>query len=99
MGHTPGPEPTQTTAQTCTVCGEELAPSLGAATAPSTQATKPSESTQDDDSADAEDESDGNAVFWIIAGTVVAAGGAGAGVFLFKKYKLPKPLETQEPQE
>ena len=99
MGHTPGPEPTQTTAQTCTVCGEELAPSLGAATAPSTQATKPSESTQDDDSADAEDETDGNAVFWIIAGTVVAAGGVGAGVILFKKYKLPKPLETQEPQE
>ena len=99
LGHTPGEEATETTDQICTVCGEVLVPAFGAATVPvttpATNASAPTESVPDSD----RDDSNGQVVIWIIIGTVIAAGAAAGGFFLFKKYKLQKPQESQEPQE
>lgn len=96
LGHTPGEEATETTDQICTVCGEVLVPAFGEATVPvttpATNASAPAESVPDSD----EDGSNSHVVIWIIVGTVIAAGAAAGGFFLYKKYK---PQTSEEPQE
>lgn len=46
--HEPGPEATETTAQTCTVCGYEIAPALGGGTEPTEEPTESHTPTEGD---------------------------------------------------
>ena len=81
--HEPGAEATATTAQTCTICGYEIAPALG-----SEETTEPTESTDattptvPTDKADPED---GSFPWWIIIVAVVAVGGVVAVIVIKKK--------------
>ena len=81
--HEPGAEATATTAQTCTICGYEIAPALGGdeTTDPteSTDATTPTTPT------DKNEPEDGTFPWWIIIVAVVAAGGVIAVVVIKKK--------------
>lgn len=85
--HEPGAEATATTAQTCTICGYEIAPALGGEEAKdpteSTPATNPA--TDPTIPTDKTDPEDGNFPWWIIIVAVVAAGGVVAVVVIKKK--------------
>ena len=87
--HEPGAEATATTAQTCTICGYEIAPALGneetkvptendQTTNPTTTPTAPT---------DKPDPEDGNFPWWIIAIVAVVAVGGVAAVIVIKKKK------------
>ena len=80
--HEPGAEATATTAQTCTICGYEIAPALGDET------TTPSEGTDETAPTTPVDQGDSNNEFpvWVvIAIAVVAIGGIAAFVVIKKK--------------
>ena len=89
--HTPGDEPTETTGQYCTVCGQELTPALG------TPTTQPSQGTSQPDNDTTLPSSSANSsttpsgdkgdveprvpvVVWVVVG-VAALGGVGAAVW------------------
>ena len=79
--HEPGAEATETTAQTCTICGYEIAPALGLKdTEPTTTPVAPTEPIN-------EDKPQNDSSVWIIAvvAVVVLGGGAAAGVIIWKK--------------
>ena len=87
--HEPGAEATATTAQTCTICGYEIAPALGneetkvptendQTTNPTTTPTAPT---------DKPDPEDGNFPWWIIAIVAVVAVGGVVAVIVIKKKK------------
>ena len=81
--HEPGAEATATTAQTCTVCGYEIAPALGG-----DEATEPAESTGatiPTTPTDKNESEDGTFPWWIIIVAVVAVGGVVAVVVIKKK--------------
>ena len=83
--HEPGAEATATTAQTCTICGYEIAPALGSeeTTGPteSTDATTPTVPT------DKTDPEDGSFPWWIIIIVAVVAIGGVVAVIVIKKKK------------
>jgi len=87
--HEPGAEATATTAQTCTICGYEIAPALGneetkvptendQTTNPTTTPTAPT---------DKPDPENGNFPWWIIAIVAVVAVGGVMAVIVIKKKK------------
>lgn len=80
--HTPGPEATETVAQTCTVCGYELAPALGGGTEP-TEAEKPAQEQNTDTGSDKNELWSVIAMPLMILGVLTAAGVA--LLFIFKK--------------
>ena len=76
--HIPGAEATETTAQTCTACGYELAPALGA------QETEPAATTPaGTEPVAGNGEKDGDLLWWIIPIVVILLGGV--VFFLVKK--------------
>lgn len=76
--HEPGAEATETTAQTCTICGYEIAPALGV---PETEPTAaPTEPTQADAAADSE-----GIPVWIFIAVGVVIVGVVAVVIIKKK--------------
>ena len=80
--HEPGAEATATTAQTCTICGYEIAPALGEET------TAPSEGTDETAPTTPVDQGDSNNEFpvWVvIVIAVVAVGGVVAFIVIKKK--------------
>ena len=81
--HVPGAEATQTTAQTCTVCGRELAPALGGTTEPATEATGATHGTEPG----GEDPANGGFPWWIVILAVVIAGGVVIFVIVKNKEK------------
>ena len=80
--HVPGAEATETTAQTCTVCGWELAPALGGAAEP----TEPTEATQGTQPG-GEDPVSGSFPWWVVILAVIIAGGVVAFVIVKNKKK------------
>jgi hypothetical protein len=91
--HEPGAAATETTAQTCTICGYEIAPALGAKeTEPATTPSTPNEETKPTQSADptepkdepTDDEKAGFPI-WIPIVIVVAVAGAVAAIIVMKK--------------
>jgi len=78
--HEPGAEATETTAQTCTICGYEIAPALGEKdTESATTPVAPTEPVGNGEpSAD-------STVWIIVAVTVVLLGGGTAGIIIWKK--------------
>ena len=82
--HEPGAEATETTAQTCTICGYEITPALGGEETKKptegTNATTPTEPT------DEKDPEDGTFPWWIIIVVAVVAVG-GIAVVVIKKKK------------
>lgn len=78
--HEPGAEATETTAQTCTICGYEIAPALGEKdTESATTPVAPTEPAGDSElSADP-------TVWIIVAIAVVLLGGGAAGIIIWKK--------------
>ena len=91
--HEPGAEATTTTAQTCTICGYEIAPALGneeiQVPTDSTDATTPTNSTESTDATtptvptDKTDPEDGSFPSWIVI--VVVIGGVVIVVAIKKK--------------
>lgn len=83
--HEPGAEATATTAQTCTICGYEIAPALGSEETKepteSTDATTPTAPT------DKNDPENGSFPWWIIVIVAVAAVGGTALFIVIKKKK------------
>lgn len=83
--HEPGAEATATTAQTCTVCGYEIAPALGIPETTPTKGTAaptdPSDTTEPTDST----QEDSRFPWWVLAVIVIIAGGVVAGVIFWKK--------------
>ncbi len=77
-GHTPGPEATADTAQSCTVCGYEIAPALGI------EETEPVQDAAEDTEQDAPA---GNSFPWWIVIVVLAVAGAVAVFVILKKKK------------
>ncbi len=82
--HEPGAEATETTAQTCTICGYELSPALGSEpTEPVTDpATAPTGTTTPDEKDPPEK---GNFPWWIIIVGIAVVGGVAAFVIIKKK--------------
>ena len=81
--HEPGAAATEKTAQTCTICGYEIAPALGAKeTEPTTAPTVPANPTEPTEPAD--DEKAGFPI-WIPIVIVVVIAGAVAAVVIIKK--------------
>lgn len=83
--HEPGAEATATTAQTCTICGYEIAPALG-----SDETTEPTESTNETSPTvltDKTDPKDGPSPWWIIVIVAVVVAGGVVAVVVMKKKK------------
>ena len=87
--HEPGAEATATTAQTCTICGYEIAPALGEPeTEEPTDATEePTDATAPVSPADKIDPEEGAFPWWIIVVVAVVAIGGIAAVVAVKKKK------------
>ena len=84
--HEPGAAATETTAQTCTICGYEIAPALGAKdTEPTTAPSAPAEPTEPTEPAEKNDSEKGSFPWWIIVVAVVAVGGVVAVIVIKKK--------------
>ena len=93
--HKPGAEATSTTAQTCTICGYEIAPALGGEettdSTENTDATTPTTPTDKNDPTtpttptDKNDPKDNTFPWWIIVVAVIAVGGVIAVVVIKKK--------------
>lgn len=77
--HVPGPAATETTAQTCTDCGYEIAPALGGGE------TQPTETTEDTVPIEGDDAERGGFPWWILL--VAAAAIAGGGALIAGKKK------------
>lgn len=76
--HEPGAEATETTAQTCTICGYEIAPALGLKdTEPTTTPVTPTEPAD-------KDEPSADPTVWIVVAVVILVGIV-AGVIIWKK--------------
>ena len=83
--HESGAEATATTAQTCTICGYEIAPALGEEE--TTDPTESSDATTPTTSTDKTDPDDGTFPWWIIVIVVVVAVGGVVVVIVIKKKK------------
>jgi len=82
--HEPGAAATDTTAQTCTICGYEIAPATGAEEAKPT--TKPTTTTPTQSSKSETPVKDKEGGFpWVIVVVAIIAIGGTAGVILWKK--------------
>ena len=82
--HEPGAEATETTAQTCTICGHEIAPALGE------KEPTESESTDVDDTTISTDQTDvvnGDFPWWIIVVAAVVVIGGIVIIIVIKKKK------------
>lgn len=77
--HEPGAEATQTTAQTCTICGYEIAPAFGGET------TEPTDITESTTPVEQDPPAEGGFPWWIIVVAVVVVGGVVAFVIVKKK--------------
>lgn len=78
--HEPGAEATETTAQTCTICGYEIAPALGVKdTEPTTTPVVPTEPVGGNEP------STDPTVWIVVAVAVVLLGGGAAGIIIWKK--------------
>ena len=80
--HEPGAEATATTAQTCTICGYEIAPALGGE-----ETTDPTDATTPTTPTDKNDPDDGSFPWWIIIIVAVVAIGGVVAVIVIKKKK------------
>ena len=78
--HEPGAEATATTAQTCTICGYEIAPALGVE-----ETTEATENTDETGPKEKDDSAEGEFPWWIIIVAVVIIGGASTIVVIKKK--------------
>lgn len=77
--HTPGPEATETEAQTCTVCGYELSPAVPSqATEPTDPTGGPTRSTNPPQN---------NMLLWIVIACIVIGGGVALIIIKAKKAK------------
>ena len=89
--HEPGAEATETTAQTCTICGYEIAPALGLKdTEPTTTPVVPPVPTTTpvvptEPAGDSELSADPTVWIIVAVAVVVLGGGAGAGIIIWKK--------------
>jgi rubredoxin len=83
--HEPGAEATATTAQTCTICGYEIALALGAEE--STEPTDDTNATAPTVPTDKNDPEEGTFLWWIIVVVAVVAAGGVAAVIVIKKKK------------
>ena len=82
--HEPGAEATETTAQTCIVCGYEIAPVLDIESTPPA-VTDPTETTQSATPVEQDSPDKPNVILWIVIAVVVVAGGVVAFVIIRKK--------------
>ena len=88
--HEPGAEATEMTAQTCTICGYEIAPALGSKTTEPTDATKTTEPTNADEPTtpvEQDPPAKENFSWWIILVVAVVVGGCIAAFVIIKKKK------------
>ena len=83
--HEPGAAATETTAQTCTICGYEIAPALNAqATEPAATDSAAAAPTQPSNSETPADK-EGGFPWAIVIVAIIVIGGAAVGVILWKK--------------
>lgn len=88
--HEPGAAATETTAQTCTICGYEIAPALGSETTESTDPTKTTESTNATEATtpvEQDPPAEKSFPWWIIIVAVVIVGGGIAAFIIIQKKK------------
>ena len=87
--HEPGAEATETTAQTCTICGYEIAPALGVKDTEPTIPVIPTEPTTPvvptKSAGDSEPSADPTVWIAVAVAVVVLGGGAGTGIIIWKK--------------